>query len=374
MPCPKTTTALALIFFLLPAVSSCKEKTPLEENSKDTTETTDTTDSSDTINTNDSSDTNSLSCEEIILAAEPYDGLVDLLCTDTHLHITTATALPDPSPSDARDQIMIGIQNWIQRMPIPTQIEWELPRNPNILSEPSMTTGLGPIAVAINGVPIFHFEKRPLENIEIGAYTIENDTVQQGELDQCGGHAGQGEDYHYHYAPLCLLNYHNPDAPIAFSLDGLPIYFGTGGDDFFGRGRYSELNFLPDGNETNLDQCNSYTKDDGEVVYYTTAEPPYVLGCHRAEFDRSLQRNILFGRAQGTAVPNGTLAGEPISTLVTDFTVETDGSRHLVFNSLTGTGSSKTSVVQTDTTNDCWTFTFRNDENDAFGITEEYCR
>jgi hypothetical protein len=314
------------------------------------------------------------SCADTLLAFEGYSDLVDVLCTETHLHITTVTGLPDPSPADGRNRIMVGIESWIQRVPIPYGFEWQLPWDPEALDGYVQTTGVGPIAVAVNGVPIFHYEKRPLEDIDPAGYLAGNDTVAQGELDQCGGHAGQAEDYHYHYAPICLLDGHDLDQPIAFSMDGLPIHYGTGGDDFYGGGRYSDWDSLPDGGLAALDECNAYEDAGGNVVYYTTAGPPYVLGCHRAAFDRSVQINVPFGgRPQGTAVPYGTEAGEPVSTLVTSFSVDEDGTRHLVFDALEGEGSSETTFVQTDAENDCWEFGFSQEQGREMTM-ETYCR
>jgi len=181
--------------------------------------------------------------------------------------------------------------------------------------------------------------------------------VAQGELDQCGGHAGQGEDYHYHDAPVCLLENQELRQPIAFSLDGAPIYYGTGGTDYYGGGRFNDWNNLPEGSAETLDFCNAYQQSDDSFAYHTTAEQPYVLGCHRGDFDRSQQRNIRFsGRLKGTAVPFGTEAGEPFNTTIYDFVVESDGKRTILFEGNSGTA--KWTFVQTDIENDCWEFVF----------------
>lgn len=31
----------------------------------------------------------------------------------------------------------------------------------------------------------------------------------------------QGEDYHYYYTPMCLMDKHNLDLPMAFGLNGI---------------------------------------------------------------------------------------------------------------------------------------------------------
>jgi hypothetical protein len=70
----------------------------------------------------------------------------------------------------------------------------------------------GAVAVAVNGIPIFN----ALNNRGEDSYLI-------GELDNWGGHCGRGDDYHYHAAPLHLSNTSGLK-PIAFALDGFPVY------------------------------------------------------------------------------------------------------------------------------------------------------
>ena len=65
----------------------------------------------------------------------------------------------------------------------------------------------------MNGVPIFNAPNNRGED----AFLI-------GELDDWGGHAGRADDYHYHAAPLHLQEIVGDAAPIAYALDGYPIY------------------------------------------------------------------------------------------------------------------------------------------------------
>ena len=319
--------------------------------------------------------TGDLSCSEVLAAFAAHSDLADASCDDGTLSIA-AMGLPETDPADERDRAMVGITSWIQRVAIPYEMNWSLPRNPEWLDDYGHTTGRGPIAVAVDGVPIFHYEARPDEQIDPTRYDPRSDTVVQGELDQCGGHSGQGEDYHYHYAPVCLLSRHDATAPIAFSLDGAPIYYGTGGTDYYGRGRYTDWNYLPGGDAASLDLCNAYRFDDGSFAYFTTAAPPYVLGCHRATFDRSRQINVPFrGRPQGSTVPSGTTAGEAVATNVTAWS-EDDGVWRLEFDAYTGAteGTAAVEYEQTDAARDCWAFTFFERASDATGVTETYCR
>ena len=51
--------------------------------------------------------------------------------------------------------------------------------------------------MAVNGVPLYS----PWDQA-----AVRNHTLDTGELDVCGGHAGRGDDYHYHIAPKCLID------------------------------------------------------------------------------------------------------------------------------------------------------------------------
>ena len=45
-----------------------------------------------------------------------------------------------------------------------------------------------------------------------------------GELDEWGGHCGRADDYHHHTAPLHLSKTVGGTTPIAYALDGYPLY------------------------------------------------------------------------------------------------------------------------------------------------------
>ena len=84
-----------------------------------------------------------------------------------------------------------------------------------------------------------------------------------GELDEWGGHCGQGDDYHYHVAPLHLQAVVGRTNPIAYALDGFPIY----GD--------SE----PDGTPMQaLDEFNGHYDAAGNYHYHGTTTYPYING------------------------------------------------------------------------------------------------
>ncbi len=291
-------------------------------------------------------------CTEKSAAFAPYSDQVTTSCDEDYLYVTSLTGLPQQSPTDRRDQAMVGITAWINRVPLPFALNWKIPLEPRWYTQDwASAASRGPIAVAVNGVPIFHYDKRPDVDTDPRhySYQAENDTVVQGELDQCGGHAGQGDDYHYHYAPICLLDRYDPTQPIAYALDGAPIYFGTGGTDQYGGGRYNTLNNLPKGS---LDACNAYDEGDGTYRYYTTSTPPYVIGCHRASVDPTLAIQVppLQKRAFQEPQPNGRLAGEPITTEVTALTTDTTGWTTLTY------GTEQVSYRRSHSAGDCWDF------------------
>ena len=70
------------------------------------------------------------------------------------------------------------------------------------LDEYHTETESSAIGIAVNGVPLFDASTQGEKHPEIGKRTH---TLDVGELDKCCGHAGRGDDYHYHIAPKCLI-------------------------------------------------------------------------------------------------------------------------------------------------------------------------
>ncbi len=149
--------------------------------------------------------------------------------------------MPDGMPNR-----MAGITSWQQQIPLPVAYfagtgnpesatsslgygqpnYWRLPLVPTVAASPTLifTPGSstnnfqrGAIALASNGVAIFN----PANNTGRVSYEI-------GELDIYGGHCGLADDYHYHIIPMHLSSrFGGPlsdDKPVAWALDGYPIY------------------------------------------------------------------------------------------------------------------------------------------------------
>jgi hypothetical protein len=155
--------------------------------------------------------------------------------------------------------MMVGITQWIGRFPLPQDYTgnnaWRIPLSPVPAAMPLSASShffRGAIAMAANGVPIFN----PLT-------TDGRDTYLAGELDDFGGHAGNGEDYHYHTAPLHLQTQLGPRLPLGFALDGYPLY-GL---------------LEPDGSSPGtLDAFNGHTDAQGNYHYHCSKTYPYVNG------------------------------------------------------------------------------------------------
>ena len=76
-------------------------------------------------------------------------------------------------------------------------------------------TSMGPIGVAVNGVPLFN------------QYAAGRVTLTSGEydtFDQYNGHPAMQGVYHYHWEPFYLTSTNGDDSLIGFLLDGFPVY------------------------------------------------------------------------------------------------------------------------------------------------------
>ncbi|TWT98484.1 YHYH protein [Stieleria varia] len=158
-----------------------------------------------------------------------------------------------------RHGMMTGIRSWQQQVPLPQpytgQNAWRIPLKPKLAERPiSARTNLfrGAIAIAVNGVPIFN----ALNNRGEDAFLA-------GELDNWGGHCGRGDDYHYHIAPVHLEAVAGKGNPIAFALDGFPLY------------GYLDHESSDAGE---LDEFNGQFDEQGKYHYHATKTYPYING------------------------------------------------------------------------------------------------
>jgi hypothetical protein len=159
-------------------------------------------------------------------------------------------------------QMMVGIKAWQQQVPTIQSYSgsnsWPIPTTPVLSKSPISAKDhflRGAIAVAVNGVPIFN----ALTNKGTDAFLT-------GELDDWGGHCGRADDYHYHTAPLHLQTIVGKKVPIAYALDGFPIY---GETEVSGK------------NAVGLDEFNGHFDSKKKYHYHGTKTYPYINGGFR---------------------------------------------------------------------------------------------
>ena len=187
-----------------------------------------------------------------------YTEQVDNLTCSGGLATFSSTGLPSPSSI-----LMVGITATNQQYARPHDYTLSFPLTPTEAPEPT-TPGSGPIGVAVNGVPLFS----PWTQAEIRTHTQE-----MGELDVCGGHAGRGDDYHYHVAPNCLIeelgedHIENQKRPIGFANDANPI---------LALGWFVESNSV----DAQLDECRGTTDITGTYFYNVQTDGLHdILNC-----------------------------------------------------------------------------------------------
>ncbi len=189
----------------------------------------------------------------IAAAFAPFEKRGSIACReDDRWFYVESNGIPD-------HLMMVGIRAWQQQVPLPQPYRgsnaWQIPLHPVPAAEPRTARNAflrGAIAVAINGVPIFN----PLNNRGEDASAI-------GELDTFGGHCGRADDYHYHLPPVHLEEQAGRGMPIAYALDGYPIYGFT----------------EPDGSPPHgLDALNGHETADLGYHYHATKTYPYLNG------------------------------------------------------------------------------------------------
>jgi hypothetical protein len=180
--------------------------------------------------------------------------------------VIQANAIPNHnSPyfptSDPRWEAYNGTNpNWAQNPNhIASQVlEFRIPANPQAAATHAATP-LGPIGVAINGVPLFNQYAGPNQPL----------TNEINSFDQYDGHPQQTNMYHYHVEPYALTSANGKDSLIGYLLDGFPVYG-------------PEENGVTITN-ADLDQYHGHfgvTADypQGIYHYHVTAAAPYING------------------------------------------------------------------------------------------------
>jgi hypothetical protein len=94
-----------------------------------------------------------------------------------------------------------------------SDVTFKIPLNPKAATTHT-STPMGPMGVAINGVPIFN-------QYAAGGSPL---TGEKNSFDQYDGHPQQQGMYHYHAEPYYLTTAKGKNALIGFLLDGFPVY------------------------------------------------------------------------------------------------------------------------------------------------------
>ena len=241
--------------FLLSLINCSKEASQIAETNSDIY---------DISNSENSNQSNESSTAEIITPLsndiskmkslfETFDGIST--SSDSDFFYVSSNGIPSHN-------MMEGITNWQQQFPINQEYNgsnsWSIPIRPEFSNSPLSSESnfmKGAMAIAVNGIPIFN----ALNNRGEDANLI-------GELDKWGGHCGKADDYHYHLPPIHLSDIVGDENPIAYSLDGFPLY----------------------GNTTkNLDENLGFLNNDGSYNYFTVDYFPYFISKMRGKVTTS---------------------------------------------------------------------------------------
>ena len=291
------------------------------------------------------------------VAEAGFSDVVKVICENGKAIITS-----DTYPSHT---LMKGIVGTNEQVPVPAK-DYAAPivLNPVLGSTPQ--TRDAALGVAVNGVPIYDYTgggEMTLDDLK--HHQEQHDTLQTEQLDVCGGHAGRGDDYHYHVKPTCMIEQMKnagDAAIIGWAFDGFPIY----GDN------------NPDGTPITmgeLDVCNGKTDDTYIYRYHTSTQAPYIIQCLMGEVGdmADLPRVSPLEAAGGWFNWGGKSAGVPPSGGVENLTFTQDGNGRRSMDYIYKGEAYYMRYTPTQTP-DCYVFETRTITDDGSVETGEYCR
>ena len=278
---------------------------------------------------------------------------VSVACQDGKAVISSNT-YPDHT-------LMTGIVGTNEQVPVPADYAAPIPLEP-VLGDTPQTRDAA-LGVAVNGVPIYDYTGGGEMTIaDLHHHQSQHDTLQTEQLDACGGHAGRGDDYHYHVKPKCMIDQmkNKGDAAIiGWAFDGFPIY----GDN------------NPDGTTIaagTLDVCNGQRDDMFGYRYHTSSKAPYIVQCLMGMVAdmRELPRVPPLVPASGG---HGLEPGRPPRGGVTNlvFSQDASGQRSMDY---TYQGDAYYIRYRAAAKPGCYAFETRTVTNEGKAITGEYCR
>lgn len=137
-------------------------------------------------------------------------------------------------------------------------LTFRIPINPQEATN-KQATPLGPIGVALNGVPFYNQYAGPDQPL----------TFEINSFDQYLGHPQQFGGYHYHMEPVYITDMMGKDGLLGYLLDGFPVY----GPAEEGRNVTNQ-----DLDEWHGHEHATLEYPDGIYHYHITAEDPYLNG------------------------------------------------------------------------------------------------
>lgn len=197
-------------------------------------------------------------CELITRSILEAGFPVTITCDDTHAYLASSTY--------PTHDVMTGIVGSNEQTAVPAA-NYVSPLRLNPTKAKKFTSIDAAVGVAVNGVPIYDYTAQG--DLDPAVYDVRGDTVVTGQLDICNGHAGRGDDYHYHASPKCMIDAmpNKDDNPIiGWGFDGYPLYGHK----------------APDGTaieKGTLGVCNEVQDDTYGWRYHTSTYPPYIIQC-----------------------------------------------------------------------------------------------
>ena len=162
---------------------------------------------------------------------------------------------------------------------------WQIPLFPKLAIQSTDIPLLGPIAIAIDGLPFYGPNEGPPQGY--------GDPFLDQILDPCNGHtAPQGD---YHAIPDCIMKKDLNIHIIGYSMDGFEILApnknikSSWQKTSNARSAWDAHEFIEGSGD--LDKCNGRIDEDGQYRYYSTFTFPYIIGCYSGIVDTQIQQN-----------------------------------------------------------------------------------
>lgn len=286
--------------------------------------------------------------KDSVLAAG-FEAKISVTCDATYAYVES-----DTDPDHLK---MTGIKGTNDQVPVPAPgYRSPVRLEPKLAAKPTSIDAA--LAVAVNGVPIYDYSSQGA--LALDAYDPKFDTVLQGELDQCNGHSGRGDDYHYHAAPVCMIEAmknKGPDAILGWAFDGFPIYAQQNPDG----------SAVPSGK---LDVCNGQPDGTFGYRYHTSDTHPYILQCLSGEFDVAAAPKVSpLDKQGGGGKPPGEKPPGGVQNLT--LTEGPSGQRTMTYEHM---GKTYSIAYKPAATEGCWDFTEQSYTTKGAVVNATYCR